>query len=65
MWVDKGGMMATDGAEGNTKMMASAEDQAKFAEIAAKITEKGKGEVNALGVDADKAIMMIKEEMAK
>ena len=62
---DAGGTNATKSASDNTVTMASSEDQAKFAEIAARITDKVKGEVSALGVDADKAIMMIKEEMAK
>lgn len=62
---DAGGMAATKADPENTVTMASAEDQAKFAEIAARVIDKVKAEVSALGVDADKAIMMIKEEMAK
>ncbi|MEM7439273.1 MAG: TRAP transporter substrate-binding protein [Pseudomonadota bacterium] len=67
VWVnaDKYGTEATAADGENTVTEASAADQEAFAKIAADVTEKVKAEVNALGVDADAAIAMIREEMAK
>ncbi|MEM6620463.1 MAG: TRAP transporter substrate-binding protein [Pseudomonadota bacterium] len=62
---DTAGMETTKGTENNTVTEANAADQEKFAGIAAKIIEKVKGEVNALGVDAEAAVAMIQEEMSK
>lgn len=62
---DSYGVTATGEAEDNVVVEASAADQESFAAIAGKIVDKVKAEVNALDIDADKAIMMIKEEMAK
>ncbi len=62
---DASGMEATAAAADNTVTVASAEDQAAFNAIAAEVIDSVKAEVNALGVDADAAIAMIKAEMAK
>ena len=55
---------ATRGAEGTQIVEASAEDQAKFAEIAGAVTEKVLAELAAAGVDAQAAYEMVKSEMA-
>lgn len=62
---DAAGMEATSAAGDNTVVVASEADQAAFAKIAAEVTDAVKAEVNAMGVDADAAIAMIKAEMAK
>ncbi|MBC6442346.1 MAG: TRAP transporter substrate-binding protein [Rhodobacteraceae bacterium] len=61
---DKRGIDATAADAENTMTVASASDQEAFAEIAAEVINKVKAEINAMGVDADAAIAMIREEMA-
>ncbi len=63
--IDAIGREATEAAEGNAIHQASAEDQAKFAEIAAEVTARVLEEVAATGVDAQAAYEMIRAEMAK
>jgi TRAP-type C4-dicarboxylate transport system substrate-binding protein len=55
---------ATKQTEGNTITVASEADQAKFAEIAAGVTEAVLKEIEATGVDAQAAYDMIKADMA-
>ena len=54
----------TKETEGNTITVASEADQAKFAEIAAGVTEAVLKEIEATGVDAQAAYDMIKADMA-
>ncbi|QFT58822.1 Bacterial extracellular solute-binding protein, family 7 [Sulfitobacter sp. THAF37] len=55
----------TEAAADNTIVTASEEDQAAFAEMAARVREKILGELDAAGVDAQAAYDMIVAEMAK
>jgi len=55
---------ATMAAGDNTIVTASAEDQAKFAEMAARVRTKVLAEISALGIDADAAAEMVKSTMA-
>ncbi|MEZ5714898.1 MAG: TRAP transporter substrate-binding protein [Paracoccaceae bacterium] len=61
---DKIGYEATAAAPDNKVIPASAEDQAKFAIIAQKVTDKVLGEIDAAGIDAKAAYEMVKKEMA-
>ncbi len=54
---------ATEAAEDNVIVVASEEDQAKFAEMAAKVQEKILAELEAAGVDAQAAREMVQKEM--
>ncbi|WP_372610633.1 TRAP transporter substrate-binding protein [Aquicoccus sp.] len=56
---------ATEEAEDNVIVLASEEDQATFAEMAAKVREKILGEIADTGIDAQAAYEMVKAEMAK
>ncbi|UWR35452.1 TRAP transporter substrate-binding protein (plasmid) [Sulfitobacter sp. W027] len=54
------------GAAGDNKIVtASEEDQARFAEMAAKVRDKVIAELDAAGVDGQAAYEMMREEMAK
>lgn len=55
---------ATMAAGDNTIVTASAEDQARFAEMAARVRTKVLAEISALGIDADAAAEMVKSTMA-
>lgn len=55
---------ATMAAGDNTIVVASAEDQAKFAEMAARVRTKVLAEISALGIDADAAHEMVASTMA-
>lgn len=55
----------TEAAEDNTIVTASEEDQAKFAEMAARVRDKILAEIEAAGIDAQAAHEMVKAEMAK
>lgn len=56
---------ATQNAGDNTIRTASAEDQAKFAEMAARVREKILSELSATGMDAQAAYDMIVTDMAE
>jgi len=55
---------ATMAASDNTIVTASAEDQAAFAEMAARVRTKVLAEISALGIDADAAAEMVASTMA-
>lgn len=55
----------TEEAGDNKIVTASAEDQAKFAEMAARVREKILAEIAETGIDAQAAYEMIKADMAK
>ena len=55
---------ATVAAGDNKIITASEEDQAKFAEMAARVRTKVLGEISALGVDADAAAEMVQSTMS-
>ena len=55
---------ATMAAGDNKIVTASAEDQAKFAEMAARVRTKVLAEISALGIDADAAAEMAASTMA-
>jgi len=55
---------ATIAAGDNTIVTANAEDQAKFAEMAARVRTKVLAEISALGIDADAAHEMVASTMA-
>jgi len=61
---DKVAREATMAAGDNTIVTASAEDQAKFAEMATRVRTKVLAEISALGIDADAAAEMVKSTMA-
>ena len=61
---DMESLEVTKETEGNTIAVASEADQAKFAEIAAGVTEAVLKEIEATGVDARAAYDMIKADMA-
>lgn len=54
----------TEAAADNTIVTASEEDQAAFAEMAARVREKILGELNDAGIDAQAAYDMVSSEMA-
>ncbi|WP_339639446.1 TRAP transporter substrate-binding protein [uncultured Sulfitobacter sp.] len=56
---------ATEAAGDNKIVTASEEDQARFAEMAAKVRDKVIAELDAAGVDGQAAYEMMREEMAK
>ena len=56
---------ATEEAGDNKIVTASEADQAKFAEMAARVREKILAEIAATGIDAQAAYEMVKAEMAK
>ncbi|MEP3687902.1 MAG: TRAP transporter substrate-binding protein [Sulfitobacter dubius] len=55
---------ATEAAGDNKIVTASEEDQARFAEMAAKVRDKVIAELNEAGVDGQAAYEMMREEMA-
>ena len=55
---------ATEAAGDNRIVTASEEDQARFAEMAAKVRDKVIAELDAAGVDGQAAYEMMREEMA-
>ncbi|MFG6592413.1 TRAP transporter substrate-binding protein [Sulfitobacter sp. 1A12157] len=55
---------ATEAAGDNKIVTASEEDQARFAEMAAKVRDKVIAELDAAGVDGQAAYEMMREEMA-
>ena len=55
---------ATEAAGDNKIVTASEEDQARFAEMAAKVRDKVIAELDAAGVDGQAAYKMMREEMA-
>lgn len=55
----------TEAASDNTIVTASEADQAKFAEMAARVRDKILAEIEAAGIDAQAAHEMVKAEMAK
>ena len=55
----------TEAAADNRIVVASEEDQAKFAEMAARVRTKVFAELDAAGVDAEAAYEFVKAEMAK
>ena len=55
---------ATEAAGDNRIVTASEEDQARFAEMAAKVRDKVIAELDAAGVDGQAAYEMLREEMA-
>ncbi|MEM5544003.1 TRAP transporter substrate-binding protein [Sulfitobacter sp. AS92] len=55
---------ATEAAGDNKIVTASEEDQARFAEMAAKVRDKVIAELSAAGVDGEAAYEMMREEMA-
>lgn len=63
--IDAEGRAATEAAADNSIRMASDADTAAFSEIAEAVTAKVKAELTELGVDAEAAYAMVKEEMAK
>ncbi|MFG6518590.1 TRAP transporter substrate-binding protein [Sulfitobacter sp. 1A13496] len=56
---------ATEAAGDNKIVTASEEDQARFAEMAAKVRDKVIAELDEAGVDGQAAYEMMREEMAK
>jgi TRAP-type C4-dicarboxylate transport system substrate-binding protein len=62
--IDEIGRKATADAGDNSVTIASDEDQAAYAEIAKKVTEKVLAELTVAGVDAQAAYDMVKAEMA-
>ncbi len=54
----------TEAAADNRIVIASEEDQARFAEMAARVREKVLAELDAAGVDAQAAYEMVRDEMA-
>lgn len=62
--IDDIGRAATLAAGDNTITVASEADQAAYAIVAAKVTEKILGELSAAGVDAQAAYDMVRAEMA-
>jgi TRAP-type C4-dicarboxylate transport system substrate-binding protein len=61
---DNAARAETESAEDNVIVVASEEDQAKFAEMAERVREKVLGELEAAGVDAQAAYEMVRDEMA-
>lgn len=61
---DKIGYEATEAADGNKVVAASAEDQAKFKMLAEKVVDKVLAELEAAGLDAKAAHDMVQAEMS-